>query len=79
MRKTERSTFRAMCGLQLKDRDRYMDLMLGLIETADHSAMANSVRRYFYALRRKDGPVLVMSRTSMMSCLILFVPEIVGH
>ena len=37
---------RAMCGAQLKDRKRYMDLMfmLGLNDTIDQLAMANSVR-----------------------------------
>ena len=39
---------RAMCGLQLKERKRSKDrmLMLGLNETPDQLAMANSVRWY---------------------------------
>ena len=48
LRRTERSTVRAMCAVQLKDRKRSMDLtfMLGLSETIDQLAMANSVRWY---------------------------------
>ena len=42
---TERSIVGAMCGVQLKDRKRFMDLMfmLGLNETIDQLAIANSV------------------------------------
>ena len=45
LRRTERSMVRAMCGVQLKDRKRSMDLMfmLGLNKTIDQLAMANSV------------------------------------
>ena len=41
---TKRSTVRAMCGLQLKDRNISTDLMfmLGLNETIDQLAMASS-------------------------------------
>ena len=49
-----------MCGVQLKDRRRSTDLMLmlGLIETIDQFAMANSVRWYGHVLKREDGPIL---------------------
>ena len=50
---------RAMCGVQFKDRKRYMDyiiiywmIMLGLNETIDLLAMTNSVRWYGHVLRR---------------------------
>ena len=53
---------RAMCGVQLKGRKRYADLMamLGLNEAIDQlaMAMANSVRWYGDVLRREDGHVL---------------------
>ena len=51
---------RAMCEVQLKDRKMSMDLMfiLGLNETIDQLAMANSVRWHGHVLRRKDGHVL---------------------
>ena len=51
---------RAMCGVRLKDRIRSMDLMfmLGLNETIDQLAMANSVRCSGHVLRREDGHVL---------------------
>ena len=60
LRRTDISTVRVMCGVQLKDRKRYTDLMfmLGLWETIDQSAMANSVRWYGDVLRREDGDVL---------------------
>ena len=41
-----RSAARAMCGVQLKDRKRANDLMLGLNDTIDWLAMANSVCWY---------------------------------
>ena len=58
--RTERSMVRAMCGVQLKDRKRSMDLMfmLCLKETMDQLAMTNSVRWYGHVLRREDGHVL---------------------
>ena len=42
---------------QLKDRKRFADLMLvlGLNETMDQLAMANSVSWYAHVLRREDG------------------------
>ena len=42
LRRTERSLVRAMCGVQLKDRKIYVDLMfiLGLDDTIDQLAMA---------------------------------------
>ena len=45
-RRSERSIVRAMCGVQLKDRKISTGLMfmLGLKETIDQLAMANSVR-----------------------------------
>ena len=45
LRWAERSTVRAMCGVQLKDRKRSMDLMLmlGLNEAIDQLALVNSV------------------------------------
>ena len=51
---------RAMCGIQLKDRKRSMDLMfmLCLKETMDQLAMTNSVRWHGHVLRREDGHVL---------------------
>ena len=50
----------AMCGVQLNDRKRYMDLMfiLDLSETIDQLAMANSVCWYGHVLRREDDHVL---------------------
>ena len=49
-----------MYGVQLIDRKRSTDLMfmLGLKETIDKLAMANSVRLYGHVLRREDGYVL---------------------
>ena len=54
LRLTEGSVVRAMCGVHLKDRKTSMDLMfmLGLNETIDQLAMANSVHRYGHVLRR---------------------------
>ena len=51
---------RAICGLQLKDRKRSKDLklMLGLNETIDQLAMANSVCWYGHVLSRVDGHIL---------------------
>ena len=49
---------RAMCGVQLKDRKRSTDLMLGLNETIDQLAMANSVDWHDHLLRREYGHVL---------------------
>ena len=49
-----------MYGLQLKDRERSTNLMfmLGLSETIDQLAMADSVHWYGHVLRREDGDVL---------------------
>ena len=60
LRGTKSSMVRAMCGVQLKDRIRSMDLMLmlGLNETIDQLAMANSFRWYGHQLRREDDHVL---------------------
>ena len=49
---------KAMCGVQLNDGKRIMDLMLGLNEAIDQLAMKNSVRWYSHVLRREDGHVL---------------------
>ena len=51
---------RAMCGVQLRDRERSMDLMLmlGLNETMGQLAMTNSVRWYGHVLRMENGLVL---------------------
>ena len=49
----------AMCGVQLKDRKRSMDLMsmLGLNETIDQLVIAKSVHLHGHVLRRGDGHV----------------------
>ena len=54
LRRTERSTERALPGVQLKDRKISTNLMfmLGLNETIDQLAMANSVCWYGHVLRR---------------------------
>ena len=46
LRSRERSMVRAMCGVQLKDKERYTDiiLMLGLTEGIDQLVMAKSIR-----------------------------------
>ena len=56
----KRSMVRAMCGVQLKDIKRPTDLMfmLGLSESMDKLAMANSVLWYGHVLRREDDQVL---------------------
>ena len=60
LRRTERFTVRAMCGVQLKDRKRSMDLMFmqGSKETIDQLAMASCVCWHDHSLRREDGHVL---------------------
>ena len=52
---------RAMCGVQLGHRKKANDLTLGLNETMDQLAMANSVHWYDNVLRREDGHVLKMA------------------
>ena len=54
---------RAMCGVQLKDRKRSLDLtfILNLNETINLFAMANSVRWHVNVLRRDDCNVLIMA------------------
>ena len=42
-------------------RDNNLILMMGLNETVDQSAMANSVHWYCHVLRREDGHVLRMT------------------
>ena len=63
LRRTESSMVRAMCGVQLKDRKRSIDLMfmLGLNKTMDQLAMASSFRWYGHVLWRKDGHILRMA------------------
>ena len=63
LRRAERSIVRAISRVQLKDRKRSKDLMLvlGLSETTDQLAMANSVCWYGHVLRREDGHVLSMA------------------
>ena len=60
LRRTERSMVRAMCGVQLKDEKMSKDfvLLLGMDETIDQLAMANSVRWYGHVLSREDVHVL---------------------
>ena len=50
----------SMCGVQLQDGKRLMDLvqMFFLNEAMDELAMASSVRWYDRVLRREDGHVL---------------------
>ena len=50
---------KALCGVQLKDgkRSNYLMLLLGLNETIDQLAMANSVRWNGHVLKREDGHV----------------------
>ena len=57
---TERCMVRVMCGVKLKDIKSSTDLMfmLGLNETMDLLANANSVCWYGHVLRREDGHVL---------------------
>ena len=52
-----------MCGVQLKDSERFKDfmLMLGLNETIDQFAMAISVHWYGHVLRRENCHVLRMA------------------
>ena len=49
-----------MCGVQLKDRNRSVDLMfmLCLKETMDQLSMENSVHWYGHVMRREDGHIL---------------------
>ena len=57
LRRSDRSTVTAMCGVQLKDRKRSTDMMfmLGLKETMGQLAMANSVCWNCLVLWREDG------------------------
>ena len=60
LRRTERAMVRAMCGVKLMDRKKTEDLMqmLGLEESVDQLAKANSVRWYGHVLRREDEHAL---------------------
>ena len=55
---TERSTVRAMCGEQLKEKQ-LRDLILGLNETMDQTATINNICWYGHMLRKEDGQVLM--------------------
>ena len=52
--------YKAICGVQLKDRKSSKDLilMMGLNETIDQLTMTNSVHWYGHVLKREDGHVL---------------------
>ena len=67
LQNTERFMVRAICGVQLKDRKRSMDLMfmLGLNETMEQLTIANSVRWYGHC--RGERMVIVEERG--WSCL----------
>ena len=56
----QRSTVRAVCGVQLNDRNRAEDrmLMLGLNEMMEQLAMASSVCYYGHVFKREDVHVL---------------------
>ena len=62
---TERSILKAMCGVQLKDRKKSVDLMFMfcLNEAVDQLAVANSVCWYghVWLLRREDCHILRMA------------------
>ena len=59
LQRSERSMVRAMCGVQLYDGKRYMDLMLILGYSNNRSvAMANSARWCGHVLRREDGHII---------------------
>ena len=66
LQRTEISMVRAMCGIQLKDRqiDRQIErstdlmIMLGLSETINQLAMAKSVHWNGHVLRKEDANVL---------------------
>ena len=60
LRSEERSTVRALCGIQLKDRKRANDLikMMDLNETIDQLAMANSLHWQSRVVKREYDYVL---------------------
>ena len=62
---TERSILKAICGVQLKDRKKSMDLMFmfSLNEAVDQLAVANSICWYghVWLLRREDCHILRMA------------------
>ena len=60
LRRTERSMVREMYGVQLIDRKRCKDFMLGLSETIDQLAMASSVCWCGNVLMREDGHALAI-------------------
>ena len=57
--RTDSSTMKAICGVPLKDRRaKYLMLTLGLNETIEKVAMANTIHSYPHELRKEDGGVL---------------------
>ena len=54
----KRPLVRVMCGVQLEDGNRAIELMFGLNETMDQLSMTNSVCWYGHVLRRENGHVL---------------------
>ena len=62
LRRTEKSSTKSMCGVQLKDRRaNNWTLILGFIEAMGHLAVSNSVRWYGNVLRRDFGHILRMA------------------
>ena len=63
LRRTERYTVKAMCGVHIKGRKRAKDLMLifGLNDTTGHLAITNCLCWCCHVLRREDDHVLRMA------------------
>ena len=61
LRRTERSTIRALCDVKLLDRRNNEELMdmLGIKESLDRMAKASSMRWYGHVLRKEDENVIV--------------------
>ena len=70
LQQTEKSMVRAMCGVQLKYRKGSTDLllMLGLNETIDQLAIANSVQWHGHVLRREDCHMLRRALDIQVEC-----------
>ena len=70
LQRTKRSMMRTICGVQLNDikRSTCLMLMLGLNESIDQFAMANSVHWYGHVLGREDGDVLRIALDFMVEC-----------
>ena len=60
LKRTEKATMRAMCGVKIIDKKRRQELMslLGLKDTLDRVARASVVQWYGHILRRDNGDVL---------------------